>query len=113
MANGHIILIERKKMFSKSLSYIVGSDLRFNGSCYTPRGCISHSHAEEEEIDNRKKLLYRGHSPKRFVPGNINYLDHNILSLSNRSYVCSTPKDEFYDSFEAVSRRKSPRPWKQ
>lgn len=100
-------------MFSKSLLSLVGSNLSFNDTCYTPRGCISHSHAQEEELDNRRKLLYRGHSPRRFVPGNINYLDHNILSLGNRSYICSTPRDDFYDSFEAISRRESPRPIKQ
>eukprot|EP00826_Nyctotherus_ovalis_P039175 TRINITY_DN3742_c0_g1_i3.p1 TRINITY_DN3742_c0_g1~~TRINITY_DN3742_c0_g1_i3.p1 ORF type:complete len:300 (-),score=37.63 TRINITY_DN3742_c0_g1_i3:66-965(-) len=91
----------------------VGPDLELSGTCYTPRSCIFHSHALEEEMDSRRKLMYRGRSPRRFVPGNVNYLDHNILSLGSRNLVCSTPKDQFYDSFEASSRRDSLKPPKR
>jgi len=59
-----------------------------------------------EEIDSQLKLKYKGYYPKKAVKGNINYLDHNILSLGNRLSVSKA--DGFYDSVDIAFRNGSP-----
>lgn len=57
-----------------------------------------------EEIDSQLKLKYNGHYPKKLVKGNINYLDHNILSLGNRQSVSNAKDNGLYDSVNAAYR---------
>lgn len=73
-------------MFSKLLQNSVDCE---NGSL-TPR---RYAQASNE-------ATYTNRSSRRLVPGNINYLDHNILSLRNRTQVCSIERtqESFYTS---------------
>lgn len=61
------------------------------------------------EIDNERKLIYKGHYPRKVVQGNINYLDHNILCLENRKPIYNEGKDEYllHDSSEIMTRSRS------
>ena len=59
-----------------------------------------------DEADNRHELMYKGYYPKKFVKGNINYLDHNILCLENRQPVFSEGKEE-YMFHDSITRSKS------
>jgi len=67
---------------------------------------------EKDLIYVRRRNLYKGLNPKRHVEGNINYLDHNILSLGNRSRTSSINNnpDILYESVDKASKRKSPLP---
>eukprot|EP00826_Nyctotherus_ovalis_P010438 TRINITY_DN1274_c0_g1_i1.p1 TRINITY_DN1274_c0_g1~~TRINITY_DN1274_c0_g1_i1.p1 ORF type:complete len:100 (+),score=0.85 TRINITY_DN1274_c0_g1_i1:108-407(+) len=64
----------------------------------------------EDLIYARRRNLYRRLNSKKHVEGNINYLDHNILSLGNRSRASSIIKatERLYESVDNLSRRKSP-----
>lgn len=66
----------------------------------------------EEEIDYRLRVTYRGTCPKKRVDGNVNYLDHNVLALSNRRVVpgqrgLRNHGDPLQDSVDTISREKS------
>lgn len=82
-------------------------DFAFNDTCYTPRPCTA-----TNQMEVQAELLYRGCCSRRFVPGNINYLDHNILSLQNRTKILNTEKiqDPFYESIDETLRKNSPIP---
>ncbi len=62
----------------------------------------------DEEIETRYQLKYRGQAPRRKVPGNVNYCDHNILGLQNRSGTnkVSDPADApLFDSADTSLKR--------
>lgn len=60
-------------------------------------------------IYRRRQGLYKGLNPRRYVQGNVNYLDHNILSLSNRvqAYTVNKTKESLYNFNQREPRGKS------
>ena len=77
-------------------------------TCYTPERTAPKFFVREDN-DARRRLCYKGAYPRKFIPENINYLDHNILELGNRMKAHSSKKNElFYDSMDTVFRRKTP-----
>ena len=54
-----------------------------------------------DELDKRLGFRYKGRHSKKYVEGNINYLDHNILKLNNRSPIIDfgiKDPEQFYES---------------
>eukprot|EP01022_Parablepharisma_sp_SALTPOND_P024975 TRINITY_DN564_c0_g1_i1.p3 TRINITY_DN564_c0_g1~~TRINITY_DN564_c0_g1_i1.p3 ORF type:complete len:571 (-),score=85.77 TRINITY_DN564_c0_g1_i1:2413-4125(-) len=54
-----------------------------------------------DELDARLRLRYRGKCPKRTVTGNINYLDHNVLGLENRTMLNA---EEVQGNYHSVTK---------
>ena len=61
---------------------------RYGGQCF-----------KLKDYNNKEPIqIYKGKSPKKVVPDNINYLDHNIFNLPYRSLSCPI-KNELMFSF--------------
>ena len=80
-----------------------------NKSYFTPAKHHRTYTKTEEDTNSNPKLMYKGCYPKKVIKGNINYLDHNILSLENRHPVSGAENDgySFHESVDVTSRSKS------
>lgn len=67
-----------------------------------------------EEAEKRHQLRYKGKSPRRRVPDNLNYLDHNILNLDGRiekeMKYYNRVEHPFYQFAEGVPKRSLSQP---
>ncbi len=63
----------------------------------------------DDEVEFRYQVRYRGQAPRRRVPGNLNYYDHNVLGLDNRKTTAhlDTSGDPFFDTKDDLKRNKS------
>ncbi len=69
------------------------------------------------EVDARLRLRYKGTSPKKRLASNLNYYDHNILGLDNRtvSNVGPGPSERpdaapVFESVDTVAKRSRSQP---
>ena len=63
----------------------------------------------DEEVEARYRVRYRGQAPKRRIPGNMNYYDHNILGLRNRTPMSKLADHDtpVFESVDALKRSRS------
>ena len=63
----------------------------------------------DQEVEARFRVKYRGHTPKKMIPGNLNYYDHNILGLSNRNGTQKVDHDgtTVFESTDTLKRNRS------
>ena len=63
----------------------------------------------DEDVEARHKLMYKGWNPKKRVDGNVNYLDHNIFALANRTAIKNQDRAGYslHDSVDSITRSKS------